>query len=120
MNKPVGGRGQKATYETEMCRIPKPIKEHVKQIKNLFYNNELEDYMNIDKRDWVTTCLCMGVAVQTLAKITGMSVEQTTKMIRTTGERQAATLTEEEMEAIAQTYYKNKNAGINGTINIYI
>jgi len=42
MSKPKGGRGKRAEYETEMIRIPKPIREKVLQLKQDFYDGRLE------------------------------------------------------------------------------
>jgi len=46
MSKPKGGRGKHAEYSTEMIRIPEPIKGRVLQLKQMFYDGQLEDYDN--------------------------------------------------------------------------
>jgi hypothetical protein len=38
MNKPKGGRGCKAPYETQQIRIPKPIAEQVETLKERYQN----------------------------------------------------------------------------------
>lgn len=44
MNKPVGGRGKKAPYESTHIRIPEPIKHRVEELKALYANDCLEEY----------------------------------------------------------------------------
>jgi dTDP-4-amino-4,6-dideoxygalactose transaminase len=44
MNKPVGGRGKKAPYESTHIRIPEPIKHRVEELKALYANDNLEEY----------------------------------------------------------------------------
>jgi hypothetical protein len=46
MEKPKGGRGKRVQYNTEMVRIPEPIKDRVLQLKQMFYDGQLEDYDN--------------------------------------------------------------------------
>lgn len=54
MNKPLGGRGKKAPYETQIIRVPVPIVPKVQQIvddyRNLVINgeeSEFEKYPNL-------------------------------------------------------------------------
>jgi hypothetical protein len=44
MNKPVGGRGKKAPYESTHIRIPEPIKYRVEELKALYVNDNLEQH----------------------------------------------------------------------------
>lgn len=41
MNKPKGGRGQKAPYETKLMRVPIPLEKQINQLVEL-YRNHLE------------------------------------------------------------------------------
>jgi rubrerythrin len=54
MNKPLGGRGKKAPYETQLVRVPVPVVQKVEQIvdeyRNLVINgeqSEFEKYPNL-------------------------------------------------------------------------
>jgi len=40
MSKPIGGRGNKASYETTHVRVPVPIKSRVQQLIEEFWNSE--------------------------------------------------------------------------------
>jgi hypothetical protein len=51
MNKPVGGRGKRADYDTEMIRIPSPIKDRVLELKRMFYENQLDFHDECIARD---------------------------------------------------------------------
>lgn len=51
MNKPTGGRGKKAPYESTHVRIPLPIKDRVEQIKEMYVTGSLEHYDEILARD---------------------------------------------------------------------
>lgn len=42
MNKPVGGRGKKAPYETTHVRIPVNIKDRVEKLKEQFVSGQLD------------------------------------------------------------------------------
>lgn len=47
MNKPVGGRGVKAPYETTHVRVPKPILEEVERLKQRYHDQVAEDDVNL-------------------------------------------------------------------------
>lgn len=51
MVKPVGGRGKRAEYDTEMIRIPSPIKDRVVELKRMFYENQLDFHDECIARD---------------------------------------------------------------------
>jgi len=44
MEKPKGGRGKRADYESTHVRIPDPLKERVERLKELFFSGELDEY----------------------------------------------------------------------------
>jgi hypothetical protein len=37
MNKPTGGRGKKASYQTTHVRVPEPLKADIERLINLFH-----------------------------------------------------------------------------------
>jgi len=41
MNKPKGGRGQKAPYETKLMRVPVPLEDQINKLAEM-YRNHLE------------------------------------------------------------------------------
>jgi hypothetical protein len=47
MNKPVGGRGHKAAYQTTVIRIPIDLKPQIDELVNRFHEGSLE--IKIDK-----------------------------------------------------------------------
>jgi hypothetical protein len=47
MNKPVGGRGHKAAYQTTVIRIPIDLKPQIDELVNRFHEGSLE--IEIDK-----------------------------------------------------------------------
>lgn len=47
MNKPVGGRGHKAAYQTTVIRIPINLKPQIDELVNRFHEGSLE--IEIDK-----------------------------------------------------------------------
>lgn len=47
MNKPVGGRGHKAAYQTTVIRIPIDLKPQINELVNRFHEGSLE--IEIDK-----------------------------------------------------------------------
>ncbi|WP_373544376.1 hypothetical protein [Chamaesiphon sp.] len=47
MNKPVGGRGHKAAYQTTVIRIPINLKPQIDELVNRFHQGSLE--IEIDK-----------------------------------------------------------------------
>ena len=47
MNKPVGGRGHKAAYQTTVIRIPIELKPQIDELVNRFHKGSLE--IEIDK-----------------------------------------------------------------------
>ena len=46
MNKPVGGRGQKAPYETRVMRVPEPIADIVQSLIDGYRNQVLDNNSN--------------------------------------------------------------------------
>jgi hypothetical protein len=42
MSKPKGGRGKRVDYESQMIRIPDPIRDKVLQLKQDFYDGKLD------------------------------------------------------------------------------
>jgi hypothetical protein len=51
MNKNVGGRGKKSSYESTHVRVPLPIKDRVEELKQLYINGALEHYDQLLKDD---------------------------------------------------------------------
>lgn len=51
MNRNVGGRGKKSSYESTHVRVPLPIKDRVEEIKELYINGALEHYDQLLKDD---------------------------------------------------------------------
>jgi len=51
MEKPKGGRGKRAPYETTHVRIPEPIKDRVERLKEMYVTGSLDHYEEILARD---------------------------------------------------------------------
>jgi len=51
MSKPVGGRSKKASYTSTHVRIPDDIKEDVEFLKQLYFDNKLEEWKSSVKED---------------------------------------------------------------------
>lgn len=52
----VGGRGQKAPYESTHARIPEPLKDIVQELANL-YREKVTNYENVHDQDLIIYCL---------------------------------------------------------------
>jgi glutamate mutase epsilon subunit len=51
MDKPKGGRGKKADYESTHVRIPAPLKDRVEELKQLWFEGQLEFHDDCIARD---------------------------------------------------------------------
>jgi hypothetical protein len=64
MNKPIGGRGKKAPYNTVVMRIPKPLAEKVERIVDWYRIAALEGIVTQDDlrrlEPWKSEYSCLG------------------------------------------------------------
>lgn len=64
MNKPKGGRGHKAPYETTHVRIPVPILEEVERLKQRYHSEDPNEPVNLVTSFEEAIILAKGILTQ--------------------------------------------------------
>ena len=64
MQKPIGGRGKKAPYETTHVRIPKPLIAEVEALKKKFFGMDQEEAINSLTSIEDATVLAKSILIQ--------------------------------------------------------